>query len=517
MFTLAGTSVSFRIAAPEICDNAIDDDGDGFIDLNDTDCICASAEPKSLIPNPSFEERNCCPSDRSQLHCAKGWIQASAATTDYMHECGWSARTEYPVPLPIPDGKGYVGWRNGSVGNPQFKEYSGACLKGPLQAGVNYRFEFWVGFTNAINSPPTNIVFFGTPSCTNLPFGVGNDRFGCPTNGTGWIQLGAVPISGANEWKLYEITVTPTVDIKAIAIGPDCVPITASVNYYYFFDNLVLAAQSEFAFNIQQKGHSCSSSMTLEVEARDTLTYQWYKEGIAIPGQTGAKYTGPKADGSYQVRISSSTGCAVSKPFIVNKPSFVSKAEQVVCNGKSFSFHGKTLSKSGIYYDTFSSSDGCDSTIQLTLKVLGNIVDTIDALIHEGESYEVGNSTFNAPGIYTTLLSSWRGCDSTVVLFLDYFRFYFPNAFSPNGDGVNDYFMIYAPKGVAEITSLQVFDRWGGLQYHGTHLDPGVMENGWNGTRNGKSAKPGVYLYKAVVQFHDGRLKTLAGGMTLVK
>ena len=39
----------------EICDNAIDDDNDGLIDLNDSDCACILVEPVSLIPNPSFE------------------------------------------------------------------------------------------------------------------------------------------------------------------------------------------------------------------------------------------------------------------------------------------------------------------------------------------------------------------------------------------------------------------------------------------------------------------------------
>jgi hypothetical protein len=41
----------------EICDNAIDDDNDGYIDINDPDCICEIVKPESLIPNPSFEEK----------------------------------------------------------------------------------------------------------------------------------------------------------------------------------------------------------------------------------------------------------------------------------------------------------------------------------------------------------------------------------------------------------------------------------------------------------------------------
>ena len=86
----------------EICDNALDDDGDGMIDLNDEDCFCEMQIPESLIPNPSFEEQNCCPSERSQLNCATDWIQASDPTTDLIHDCGWvglgAVSTSYTIP-----------------------------------------------------------------------------------------------------------------------------------------------------------------------------------------------------------------------------------------------------------------------------------------------------------------------------------------------------------------------------------------------------------------------------------
>lgn len=73
----------------EICNNAIDDDSDGLIDLNDPDCSCEIADLASIIPNPSFENQNCCPDDHSQMNCAADWIQPSFGTSDYMHHCGY--------------------------------------------------------------------------------------------------------------------------------------------------------------------------------------------------------------------------------------------------------------------------------------------------------------------------------------------------------------------------------------------------------------------------------------------
>jgi hypothetical protein len=53
----------------EICDNGIDDNGNGLIDLNDPFCTCSgisfSGDLTELIPNPSFEEMDCCPENFS--------------------------------------------------------------------------------------------------------------------------------------------------------------------------------------------------------------------------------------------------------------------------------------------------------------------------------------------------------------------------------------------------------------------------------------------------------------------
>lgn len=171
----------------EICDNGIDDDNDSLIDLNDEDCACEIIEPVSLIPNPSFEETDCCPTDRSQLDCASNWIQASEPTTDFIHLCDWLGWDDFPPPQPFPDGEGIMGFRDGRVRNnnsaePYWKEYAGACLLSPLLAGFSYRFQFDVGFVNRDKSPPINISFFGTSNCDYLPFGSGNEAFGCPSN-----------------------------------------------------------------------------------------------------------------------------------------------------------------------------------------------------------------------------------------------------------------------------------------------------------------------------------------------
>lgn len=120
----------------EICDNGIDDDNDGLVDLKDTtDCTCVltissndTGTVASLIPNPSFENRSCCPTTLGQLNCADTWQQASSATSDYFNTCGRTSLFTAP-PNPLPNGNGYVGFYNGSgAGGGNYKEYIGACL-----------------------------------------------------------------------------------------------------------------------------------------------------------------------------------------------------------------------------------------------------------------------------------------------------------------------------------------------------------------------------------------------------
>ncbi len=510
----------------EICDNALDDDSDGLVDLNDTtDCNCPVALPQSLIPNPSFEEMNCCPQDRSELNCAKDWIQASEPTTDYLHTCGWMGWPDLPPPLPFPDGEGCVGFRDGRVGgpnginepNPNWKEYAGACLLGPLKAGTAYRFEFWVGFTKAFSSPPTTIVFYGSTDCANLPFGIGNDEFGCPLNGPGWMELGAVPISGALQWKLLEINVTPQEDIHAIAIGPNCTVEPPITSYYYFFDNLVLADVRQFEFKIIATGNPCGGDFALNLPDRDTLEYQWYRDGVALIGETGPTLEDVEnLEGQYQVRVLGPNSCRITPTFTLKIPVYHTFVDSVICRDESVYFSQTNLNKPGEYVDTLLTWNGCDSIVRLNLQISAEGVDTVFAQIFESETYRMGNFSYTKQGEYDAVFASQIGCDSLVHLVLDFYDVFIPNALSPNGDGLNDVFTIFAGADVQEVLRLEVYDRWGGRVYEHANLKPSDVQVGWDGTHKGRPASPGVYAWQATIVFKDGKERELAGSLTLL-
>ncbi|MFN7119323.1 MAG: gliding motility-associated C-terminal domain-containing protein [Saprospiraceae bacterium] len=510
-----------RFLAVEVCDNARDDDGDGLIDLNDPDCSCPEAKPISLIPNPSFEEMNCCPSTRSQLNCAKTWIQASEATTDYLHLCGWFGWDHLPPPQPIPDGRAVVGFRNGRFGmgnvQPGWKEYTGACLTAPLRAGFSYRFEFYIGFINTQVSPPLNVVFYGSTDCNNLPFGEGNPDYGCPTNGPGWKELGRAFVSGVNNWVKVNLTAKPTEDIYAIAIGPDCINVSAIGDIYYFFDNLILADSKAFEFEITAKAHPCADNFTLQVPDYDTLQYQWYKNGIALVGEKNAVLNVKTGDGNYVARIVGPNSCRLTRAYTHRIPAYTSQMDVVICKDDVYNFHNQRITKSGTYKTTLKTAENCDSVVQLNLRIADEEYDTVYAKIFEGEYFHVGPYKYNIEGTRNITLQSVYGCDSLVFLDLQYYKIFKPTAFSPNGDGNNDSFMIFGGSDLKQITQLQIFNRWGDLVFQRQDLEPNNPNAGWDGEFKGNPAPNGVYVYIAKLLMNDGIERQFSGAFTLIR
>ena len=506
----------------EICDNALDDDQDGLIDLNDPDCDCPILEPKSLIPNPSFEDSLCCPPARSSLECAETWIQASAATTDYLHTCGWMGWHNLVAPTPFPDGEACIGFRNGRFNrenpddsNPNWKEYTGACLSEPLRVGNTYRLEFHIGFTALENSPPINITLFGTSDCNKLPFGLGNEAHGCPLNGSGWIQLESEYAAGENNWQKEAFQITPEQDIYAIAIGPDCPVRTSEPNTYYFLDNLILADIREFEFVISEKNNPCSDEFSLKLPRRDSLKYQWYLDGIALPGETEPELTTYVQDGTYQVQLQGPLFCQVTKPHFFRRSVLKKKVIAPLCPGASFDFHGKVLFEEGIYCDTLKTADGCDSIVELDLRdAISHEVD-VDVKIFDGESLEIGSLIFNETTTEEVLLKSSKGCDSTVNLSLKFYQVFAPNAFTPNGDGRNDVFEIKGGPDLLDVTYLAIVDRWGGEMFRNNPDSDGNLS--WDGTTHGEVAQPGSYIYVADVVMDDLETRRISGVVHLVQ
>jgi gliding motility-associated-like protein len=89
---------------------------------------------------------------------------------------------------------------------------------------------------------------------------------------------------------------------------------------------------------------------------------------------------------------------------------------------------------------------------------------------------------------------------------------YLPNAFSPNGDNINDIFLLTFNCEQVDYYNLQIFDRWGNLIFESNNKD-----KGWNGKYKEQNMNPGVYPYVVQYELHGGERKVMAGDVTLVR
>jgi gliding motility-associated-like protein len=120
-------------------------------------------------------------------------------------------------------------------------------------------------------------------------------------------------------------------------------------------------------------------------------------------------------------------------------------------------------------------------------------------------------------GVYdvSLLVVSASGCRDSILLedevsIIGEGDIKFPNAFTPNGDGLNDSFKPVS-KGVIKY-EMYVYNRWGELIFTTKDLNAG-----WSGKINGDLAKPDVYVWKAEGKFTNGRSFELAGDITLIR
>jgi gliding motility-associated-like protein len=123
--------------------------------------------------------------------------------------------------------------------------------------------------------------------------------------------------------------------------------------------------------------------------------------------------------------------------------------------------------------------------------------------------------TYHTPGNYFIQLIAMNtiGCRDAMRYPIEVRlreSYFVPNAFSPNGNDVNDYFSI--PQENIASLKIKIFNRWGEIIY--TSEDKNFR---WDGTYNGISAQQGIYGYLLTTKNASGDETTLKGTITLVK
>lgn len=337
------------LAAQEICDNGVDDDGNGLVDLNDlAGCPCDLVQPQNdLITNGSFESNTCCPEGTSMspddyLSCATGWMDHMVTSTVDYFACDFVPAA---VPQPIPDGAAAAGFGAFTdwAGATSYYEFLMNCLNAPMVTGQLYELEFDVAATRSHMSPvvamsisfpidfgPIDLAIYGLASCPTEPYAFYDPVFGnalpstyCPLD-LGWTELGHVTYTPTNAWQEVSFSFVAPFDVQAIMFGPACpIPLgytSSNLTWPYFFvDGLSL---EPIDLTANAVGSPCTNDLTLTAEPFDPMnSYQWYLNGVAIVGQTASTLQASAlglSEGTYAIRSISPTGaCLYAEEVIV--------------------------------------------------------------------------------------------------------------------------------------------------------------------------------------------------------
>ncbi|MEO1412879.1 MAG: gliding motility-associated C-terminal domain-containing protein, partial [Bacteroidota bacterium] len=304
------------------------------------------------------------------------------------------------------------------------------------------------------------------------------------------------------------------------------------------------------------------------------IVYEWLFQGGSLGNELSQEIF---AEGVYQLIVTDqSTGCADSAEISISIP-VVDLSPTLSINGESCTgqadgslvidavmggngpylyalnsgdFHSTNRFENlapGIHWLTIQDVDGCESLVEVIiaeapalflnlgrdrsidfgdtvhLSPLTNaLVDSVHWDFQESLSCVDCLPAIAQPREETTYVLSLmddNGCWLTdqITIFVDRTEQVFvPNVFSPNGDGINDYFTIYASADVKRIKQFKVFDRWGATLFAENDVLANDWRQGWDGRHREEFVNPGVYVYFVEVEYRDGRVEIQGGDLLLV-
>ncbi|REG90702.1 PKD domain-containing protein [Algoriphagus antarcticus] len=202
--------------------------------------------------------------------------------------------------------------------------------------------------------------------------------------------------------------------------------------------------------------------------------------------------------GYYEVTVVDRKGCVTTQSFDVENTETIAKAD----------IESAAFDQYNSYLVNFE--------IQFWNRSFGKILTYHWDFGDGSESFDENpKHTYAAEGDYEVVLTVTDvfGCPVEVRKKISVFDYYLvvPNVFTPNGDGINDYFF---PRFVG-IESLEfwVLNKWGETIYHTVDLS----SQGWDGNLNREPSIPGNYVYKLRFKTLDGRTQTITDLFMLLK
>lgn len=288
-------------------------------------------------------------------------------------------------------------------------------------------------------------------------------------------------------------------ELAGLCPGPYTVTITDS-NDCTVEETAVVNAPPLLEMVLDFDNVTCAGDMDGAVQALVTGGLAPYRYSFNGGGFTSLNGIFQLSGGVYDVLVVDSLGCSVSESVTIGEPGFFSidaGPDQLLDLGESTELNGVVLPFNGQVI-AWTPPDFLDCTDCLA-----------PSLCPTQTTQYLLTVTDPASGCFLT--------DSVLVTVDKKRRIYIPNAFSPNDDGVNDFFTVFAGIGVLEISEFKVFDRWGELVFENYNFQPNDVTQGWDGTLKGEDMNPAVFVYFVKVLFKDEETLFYEGDIHLLR
>ncbi len=215
-------------------------------------------------------------------------------------------------------------------------------------------------------------------------------------------------------------------------------------------------------------------TILLRANSGANLVYEW-KKGQEILKENGQILPISEAE-SYLLKVENRTnGCSTLDSIIIKKETISVSLPQISSVLRGNSVRLEPIVESSAYPIKYnwspvvSISSSTDSIISV------NPIETLDYIIQ---------------------VTSPVGCLASDTITITVFdRMYIPDAFSPNGDGINDRLIIQ--NGELQIKKIQIFNRWGEVVYASTGYSIP-----WDGLYLSEKLPNGIYIYKIKTSYH---------------
>lgn len=115
-----------------------------------------------------------------------------------------------------------------------------------------------------------------------------------------------------------------------------------------------------------------------------------------------------------------------------------------------------------------------------------------------------------------TIFDCVDSAEVKISVLCDESQLFIPNTFTPNGDGVNDIFMVRG-SGISTLKAFRVYNRWGEVMFEKTDVLVNDKASGWDGNFKGAQLPPDVYVYTVEAYCENGDLLKLKGDVTIIR